>query len=118
MRQASLKLKSYAGNISIVDNDNLKRRVLYFMFSSLGLLGMFYVLILGNMVFNIVERRTLDGSARLLENEVAGLELAYLQASNKVDLVLAESMGFKEAKIKFAVRKASLGNIKMSLNDL
>ena len=117
MRQATLKLKNYAGNIHIVDNDNLERRVLNFMLLSLGLLGLIYVLILGNMIFNIVERKALEARAHTLQSEVADLELNYLGASNKVDLGLAQVMGFKETAVKFATRKA-LGSIKVLQNDL
>ena len=117
MRTASLKLKNYAGSINIVDNSNLKRRILYILLISFGALGFFYVLILGNMTFNIIERRALEGSARTLSNEVLNLELTYLQISSKVDLILAKSLGFQETKINFATRK-SLGSIKFAKNDL
>src|SRR3989344_789988 len=57
-KKASLKLKSYAANVNIIDNNNLQRRVLNIMLWSLGMLAFFYVFLLGNMVFDIVERKT------------------------------------------------------------
>ena len=107
MKQASLKFKMYAGSASIINND-VERLALHFILWSFGALALFYVLLLGNMVFNIVERRSLEISARSLEGEVRNLELAYLSASNNVDLVLSQSLGFREAKANFATRK-SLG---------
>ena len=98
MKQASLKLKSYAGNVSIIDNGNLQKRILNFMLWTLGVLILGYVLLLGNMVFNIVERKALEGRALTLSNEVGNLELEYLSVSQKVDLNLAYSLGFKETK--------------------
>ena len=117
MKTIAIKVKMYASNVHIVDNHNLERRVLNSMLLSLGLLGLIYVLILGNMVFNIVERKALEARSHVLENEVADLELNYLGASNKVDLDLAQVMGFEETAIKFATRKA-LGSIKVFQNDL
>ena len=117
MKTIALKMKMYASNVHIVDNDNLERRVLNFMLLSLGLLGLIYVLILGNMIFNIVQRKALEARAHTLQNEVADLELNYLGASNKVDLSLAQVMGFRETAVKFATRKA-LGSIKVLQNDL
>ena len=121
MKQVSLKLKSYAGSISIVNSDNLQRRALHFLFMSFIALAFFYILILGSMVFNIVERRNLEEHARTLSSEVRDLELSYLSISNGIDLAFSHSLGFKEANIKFATRKSlgSLnGQIKMSHNEL
>lgn len=117
MRQLSLKLKSYGGAISIVDNNNLERRVFYILVSFFGALGFLYVVILGNMTFDIIERKSSEAEARTLANEVLQLELTYLDISSKVDMALAESMGFKEAKTNFATRK-SIGSVKIVNNDL
>ena len=120
MRQISLKLKSYTGSISVYNND-LERRVLRFLLMSFGVLGLFYVLILGNMVFNIIERRNLEEHVRVLSSEVMNLELSYLSISNNVDLPFSYSLGFKETNIKFTTRKAlgSInGNIKTLQNEI
>ena len=117
MRQASIKIKSYAGSMSIVDNNDLRQRMLHLLLSTLGGLALFYVFILGMMVFNIVERKSIDTQARTLSNEVGELEIQYLSLSSKVDLNLGYAMGFKEAKAKYATRK-SLGSIKLANNDL
>ena len=69
------------------------------------------------MVFNIVERKALEGRALTLSNEVGNLELEYLSVSQKVDLNLAYSLGFKETKKTFANRKA-LGSISIAKNEI
>ncbi|MBI5139085.1 hypothetical protein HZA26_00520 [Candidatus Nomurabacteria bacterium] len=117
MKQVNLKIRGYGGGMSIIDNNNLKDRMLSSLFVSFGVLGLFYVLILGNMIFNISERRNLEAEARVLSNEVLDLELTYLNLSEKVDFALAESLGFKEAKASFATRKP-LTSIKFAKNDL
>ena len=119
MKQVSLKLKMYMGSASIINND-VERITLHFILWSFGALAFFYVLLLGNMVFNIVERRGLENSARSLEGEVRNLELAYLSMSNNVDLAFSQSLGFREVKTNFATRKAlgSLGGVEMLQNDI
>ena len=117
MKQASLKLKSYASNVNIIDNGNLQKRILNTMLLMLGILTLLYIFFLGNMVFNIVERKALEKSALTLSNEVGNLELEYFSMSQKVDLNLAYSLGFKEIKAKFATRKA-LGSINIAKNEI
>lgn len=117
MKQASLKVKKYANNVNIIDSGNLQRQILNTMFWMLGILAFGYVFFLGNMVFNIVERKSLEGYAQTLSNEVSNLELEYLSTSQKVDLNLAYSLGFKETKAKFATRKA-LGSINIAKNEI
>ncbi len=121
MKQASLKLKSYANhvntNVHIIDNGNLQQRIFKIMLWMLGILAVFYVLFLGNMVFNIIERKSMENYAHTLSNEVGGLELEYLSESQKIDLNLADSLGFKEIKTKFATRK-TLGSISIAKNEI
>lgn len=117
MKQASLKLKRYESNVNIIDNGNLQKRVFNSMLWMLGILAFSYVFFLGNIVFNIVERKTLEGYAHTLSNDVGNLELEYLSLSQKVDLNLAYSLGFKEIKTKFATRKA-LGSISIAKNEI
>ena len=121
MKQASLKLKSYANNVNanvhIIDNGNLQQRILKIMLWVLGILALFYVFLLASMVFNIVERKALEGHALTLSNDVGNLELEYLSVSQKVDLNLAYSLGFKEIKTTFATRK-TVGSINIAKNEI
>ena len=115
----SLKLKNYATGVQIVDNGDLAKRILHFLLVSLGALALFYILILGSMVFNIVARKSLEAQARTLGDEVGNLELSYLSATNKVDLAFSAMLGFKETKIVFAHKSAgTLGSTKVATNDL
>ena|SRR3989344_9306743 len=107
MRQISSKFNIYVKNVSIVNN-NLERHIFNFIVWSFGALLLSYVLFLGNMVTNIIERKNLETRARILSSEVRDLELAYLSISGSVDLAFSYSKGFKEAKTTFVTRK-SLG---------
>jgi len=115
MKQASLKFKRYMGNVNIIDNSNLEHHILHILLMSFGALALMYVLILGNMVFNIIERRSLEKEMLYLSSEVGDLGLTYLALSNKVDLQFSYSLGFKEIKPKYATRQAlGLGSSSLS----
>lgn len=116
MKQISLKLNMYVKSVSVINN-NIERLILNIIFWSFGALVLFYLLFLGNMVKNIIERRSLEVSVRNLSSEVGNLELTYLSMSNNLDP--ASSIGFKEVKATFATRKAlGFDTIKMAKNDL
>lgn len=118
MRQASLKLKTSIQNVNIMNNNvAIERVILNTMLALLAALAIWYVLILGNMVFNIVQRKAMEKEALALSNEVSNLELSYLSVSNSVDMALSSSMGFKETKATFATRK-SLGSLKLDKNEI
>jgi hypothetical protein len=118
MRQATLKLKTSIQNVNIIQNNVDVQKVIFnTMLSLLAALALWYVLILGSTVFNIIERKTLEKEALTLGNEVGNLELSYLSLSNSVDLTLSSSMGFKETKATFATRK-SLGSLKITNNEI
>ena len=118
MRQASLKLKTSIQNVNIMNNNvAIERVILNAMLALLAALAIWYVLILGNMVFNIVQRKAMEKEALVLSNEVSNLELSYLSVSNSVDMALSSSMGFKETKATFATRK-SLGSLKLDKNEI
>ena len=105
MKQVSLKFKEYAHN-AIVINNNAERVALKAILGSFFMVAIWYILILGNIVFNIMERKTAEAEARALSAEVGDLELAYLAMSQDVDLDFSYSLGFKEVKAQFATRKA------------
>jgi hypothetical protein len=117
MKKAAQKVKSYATNVNIVDNHNLQKRILRTLLVSFGFLALAYVFILGNIIFNVVERQSLGGETKTLSSEVGNLELEYLSISGKIDLALSQEMGFKEPKTNFAVRK-SLSALKLTSNEL
>ncbi len=113
------------GNVGVM-NLNTKKFALHFILWSMGALAICYVLFLGNMVSNIVERRMLETRARSLSSEVGDLELTYLTLSNNIDLTFSHSLGFKETETTFATRKflgfgttpRSFESIKATQNDL
>ena len=84
---------------------NVEKFMLKAVFFSFGALAVWYIIILGTIVFNITERKTAESKIRTLSSEVSDLELSYLAKSNSIDLSLSYSMGFQEVSPKFATRK-------------
>ena len=118
MKEASIKLKRNIQNAKVMNsNTEAGRTILNSMLIFLLILTFAYVLILGNMVFNIVQRKALEKESLSLANDVSQLELSYLSVSSSVDMNLSSSMGFKETKATFAIRK-SLGSIKLANNEI
>ena len=113
-----LKLKMGMRNVNITNNNvEMSRMILNTMLFALAALAFWYVLILGNMVFDIVQRKTLEKEMLTLANEVGQLELSYLSVSGDMDLLLSTQMGFKEIKATFATRK-SLGSLNPGFNEI
>lgn len=124
MKQISAKLNTYVSGVSVINN-NAEKIILKVILWSFGGLALFYVLILGNMVKDIVERQSLEAEARSLSNEVRDLEVVYLSMSSGVDLAYAYSLGFTETKASFSAPKSlgyklsapASGNVRSSQND-
>ncbi|MCC7160432.1 hypothetical protein IT399_01785 [Candidatus Nomurabacteria bacterium] len=118
MKEMSLQLKTRMQNVNIMNNNiEVERVILNSLLSLLAILAIGYVLILGNTVFDIVQRKTLEKEAVALANEVSDLELSYLSLSGSIDMALSSSMGFKETKATFATRK-SLGSLRLAKNEI
>jgi hypothetical protein len=105
MKTIAIKMRSYTNEVNIINNNDIERRVLKILLLSFGMLSVLYILFLGNMIFNIVERRNLEEQARSLSNEVMELESTYLSMSNKLDLDYSHSLGFSDVKATFATRQ-------------
>lgn len=106
MKQMALQLKTRVKNVNLTNNNvEIEKVVLKIMLSILAALAFWYVFIIGNMVFDIVQRKALEKEALALSNEVGNLELSYLAISDSIDMTLSQSMGFRETKATFATRK-------------
>ncbi len=122
MKAMSLKLNTYIKSVDVINN-NIEKNLLNIFLWSFAALALFYVVFLGNMVSNIVERRSFESEARTLSSTVSNLELTYLSMSNDVDFALSASLGFRETKPVFATRKSvglnsNSSTVKVAKNDL
>ena len=98
-------------------NTSVERLLLNAVLISFALLAFSYLLLLGNMVKDVVQRKSFEAKSRLLSVEVQDLEVAYLNASNSIDLNLSRSLGFKEAQTTFT-SNTSLGAAETVQNEL
>ena len=94
MKEINLKSNIYAKSASILNNST-EKYILNIIFFSFGAFALLYILFLGNMVKNIIDRRSFEIDARSLSSEVQNLEVTYLSMSNNIDLAFSYSMGFK-----------------------
>ncbi len=105
MKEASIKVKSYVKKVETIDQTiDLRSKILYFLMIGFGVFSLLYVLVLGNMVFNIIERKTVEAQMRNSLNEVADLEASYMTLVNTVDKNSSLASGFVEVVPSFAVR--------------
>lgn len=111
MKTIGIKMRTYANEVNIINNNDIEKRAFKIILASFGLLSILYVLFLGNMVFNIIERRGLEERGRALSNEVMELEATYLSMNSKLDISMSSSLGFSETTPTYATRPltSSLG---------
>ena len=117
MKAIALKVKKYQPSINIVNNNNMQKQILNIVFFLLAALSICYLFLLCSIVWNIVQRGTLEAQATTLSNNVQNLQLQYFTASSQIDLTLAQTMGFQQVKTNFAVIK-NVGSVKVAINDL
>ncbi len=115
MNKINVHINKYANNATVIHHVDLNARILKSIFYAFGLLALGYVFILGNLVTNIIERRTLEIEARDLTNVLSALELEYLEKGSIIDLDYSHSLGFKDTKIFYATR-LNIDNVKLAKN--
>ncbi len=102
----------------VINNSDLRRRVFNVMLFCSAFLILCYLLLLSNMVWNILARKSIESETRILSNNVNSLELQYLSLSKNIDLNLAYSMGFKETSEKEFTTRDAFGSLPLRQNDL
>lgn len=106
-------------NNLIINNNDIKNRFISNILYGGAFLCLCYVFLLGNTVWNIIERKKIESDILAIRTEVNTLELKHLELSSKIDINLAHDLGFSETKNKkFATRKSSLGSLAIATNEL
>lgn len=118
MREASIKIYHRIQNTSITANNlDMSKVILRSLLAVIGLFGLVYILLIGLLVLNIVERKDLEKQTQALSTELSELELEYLALSASINQELSKSMGFHEIPPSFATRK-SLGSLVWNGNEI
>ena len=107
MTVKNLKLQT-----NIINNNNLDRKVLFCLVSVFAVLVVSYVYFIGSIVFNILERKTVEADVRSLKSNVGQMELQYLSLNNSVDLAFAREKGYEEPKNLYFASRQSLVTIR------
>lgn len=105
MKSISLNIKKYYNGKANVLAYDFEKKVFYILLISFGVLCICYLYVVGSMISNILERKSLETHARNVSNELSELEIKYFTMSKDINLSLSSMMGFKEVKADFATRK-------------
>ena len=86
-------------------NTDLRKRLFFGLLGFAGLTFFVYIYLIGQIVFNVVERRNAETELKFLSNSLSQLEFKYLSKSREINLEYAKNLGFKEPqKIGFVGR--------------
>lgn len=88
------KVKEITANIA--ENSYIQRVILRVLVGSLIILSIIYAYLIGSITFNVLARKTLEGTVRTLSSNISNLELTYLGNANKINKDFALSKGFVE----------------------
>ncbi len=94
--------------MALAQND-FNRRIFFTIFSLFLVVGGLYLYFLGNIVFSVLERKTVESQTKVVAEAVNELEIQYLAKDNGINLSLAESLGFNEAKSALFASRANAG---------
>ncbi len=89
----------------VLDNTNTQRIIFRVLLSGLIVLSVVYIYLIGSITFNVLARKALESQSRALGSHVSGLELTYLNQTNRIDKAYATSLGFVDVHTNiFAAR--------------
>lgn len=93
--------------------ENIKTQKLLFriLVSSIVLLFIVYIYLIGSITFNVVARKSLEVTVSNLSEQVDKLDLAYLDKINKIDKEYASSLGFVDAKNSIFVSRNNINHV-------
>lgn len=97
------KTKAIANDIRV--NTRTQRVLFNILLGSILSFFIIYVYIIGSITFNIVARKSLENTAKILGDNISQLELTYLSSMSGVNKTRAASLGFIDTKTSiFATR--------------
>lgn len=86
------KAKAITNELSY--NIGIQKTLFRIMIIAIVSLAVVYIYLIGSITFNVVARKTLEGTIVGLTSEVKELEIQYLSDINKIDKDYAMSKGF------------------------
>jgi len=86
------RAKAITNDISA--NINTQKVLFRVLISSLVVLFVVYIYLIGSITFNVIARKALENTAANLTNSVNQLNLTYLNSVSKIDKEYAQAKGF------------------------
>ncbi len=100
--------KAKAITNSITQNRDIQHTLFRVLIGVLMVLFIVYIYLIGSITFNVLARKSLESTVRVMGSNISKLELTYLSNANKIDKNFAKSLGFVDInKNIFATRGAS-----------
>jgi len=93
--------------IEMVNDRHAQKIMLRVLISTLIVLSVTYVYLIGSITFNVLARKSLEATSKDLTNKVGSLELTYLASTNKIDRTYATELGFVDAKNSIFATRAN-----------
>lgn len=89
----------------IVTNSNIQKTIFKILVGSIFCLSLVYVYIIGSITFNVVARKSLENTSKIIGSNISQLELTYLANINDINKTKATTLGYVDTNSSiFAVR--------------
>ena len=86
------KTKAIANNIT--ESSDTQKMIFRILISSIILIGICYVYIIGSITFDVLARKSLETTVKTSSNNISQLEITYLNKVNSINKEYAMSHGF------------------------
>lgn len=91
-----MSAKEFTQNIA--NDGSLRRRIFRVLLSSIVVLSICYIYLIGSITFNVIARRSLETNANEINSRVGQLELQAIAIGNSIDVSFGKEHGYTEAK--------------------
>lgn len=97
--------KTKAITNDIATNTNTQMFIFKILIGSLISLSIIYIYLIGSITFNIIARKSLENTYKILGSNISQLELTYLSNIGEINKAHAYSLGYVDTKSNiFATR--------------
>ena len=95
----------------------LEKRIFWTILLLLASLVVLYIYFVSKSIVNVIVREEIEQDIVAMQTEISELESMYLQQKNRINMPLAQSLGFRELpEREFVVRKSRLST-RLTLSD-
>ena len=107
-----MTIRSIKTKTTIINNQNLERKVFWLVFSVFSALFAYYGYLTFRVVFNIMARTNMDNYSKVLVSEIGRLEIERLALGKGINMDYSKKLGFKEPeKIYFATPSSGASSL-------